>query len=169
MGFWDKFEKMMDAFVEGAEKIEKKAEAFEKRANDFLDKNFPDEEPRKAAQQTYTAQQLLSMAKENAKRMAESRLLAGLKELNSTTTRMRRCEGEGSYSGLDIATAKIEPVTSELDPRLAETQYVVSLKGIVFGENDYGDLSAEGKYDIEIIIDEYTECAVKRVDVRRRW
>lgn len=164
MGFWDKFEKMLETVAENAEK-------FEKKANDFLEKNFPDEEPKKAAQRTYTAQELLTMTKEKAMEIAGSRLLERLKELHSATSRMRRSVGEGSYNGLDIATAEITRITEEdeRDPRLVEVQYKLTLKGVVEGESDYGTYTTRGKYDVEMRIDEQGTYFLKRVSVRDYW
>lgn len=161
MGFWDKLEKI-------AEKLTENANTLEKKANDFLEKSFSEEESQKT---TYTPQKLLSFSKLNAKKIAGDRLLSGLRAMNPNTTKLYSSllgESDGVYDGLDIATATIERAASN-HPKLSPVQYCVIIKGVVNGEDDYGTTSVHGKYDIKLIIDENAEYVIESVKVKSRW
>lgn len=161
MSFWDKLEKW-------ATKLEESASNFEKKANEFLEKNFSEEE---SEQPTYTSQSLLSLVKSRIRKIAGDRLLAGLSAIDSRATKLyisRLSESDGVYDGLDIATATIEK-TSSKHPKLSNDQYIVNLKGLVNGEDDYGVTAVFGKYEIVLVIDEHADYVIDTVDVTRRW
>ena len=160
MGFWDKLEKW-------ANNVEESATKFEKKANDFLDKHFPEEEKERP---TYTASMLLSLLKKKARRITEAQLLAGLQSLENTTSTLVPSslgEDDDIYDGLHIATATIEQSINR-HPKLSDVQYTVKLKGLVEGTDDYHAKSVYGKYEIEFTIDEYSDY-VFSVKVMSRW
>ena len=141
MSFWDKLEKLAAKFEET--------------------------EPEKKA---YNSQQLLMLAKSKAMKIAGDRLVTGLKLIDRRTTRLRistySISGE-VYDGLDIATATIEKASSSYT-KLSDVQYRINLKGLVDGEDDYGSISALGKYEIRLLMDEFAEYVVESVKVARR-
>lgn len=161
MGFWDKLEKAATKFAESAEN-------FEKKANEFLDKNFPEGEPEKPV---YSSQALLDLVKTKIRKIAGDRLLKEMQSLDSTTTKLylsKMTEADGVYDGIEIATATIEQTANE-HPDLSEVQYRINLKGMVTGADDYGGMTVDGKYDVELIIDEYARYIIRLVKVRNRW
>lgn len=153
---------------ESSKKFEESASEFEKKADAFLEKHFPEEETEKI---TYSSEKLLSLVKTQIRKMSGVQLLEGLKALNSNTTKLclsKLGEDEGVYDGINIATATIERITDG-HPKLSNVQYRIVLKGMINGEDAYGETSAFGKYNIELTIDECAEYVIDTVSVMHRW
>lgn len=150
MGFWDKLEAW-------ANNVETNAKKFEDKADAFVDKHFKEEPV------VFSKAELLEKTKRNFNSIFTEKMLTKAKTLRPLTTHFWRSLSE------NITFSVIDQLEKPLYTNLSEMQYKIVIKGLAVGEDDYNCSTGDFKFDVCIIIDQYSNYVIDDIKIVSRF